>query len=147
MRLQTLDVPHERRFESLRRNGFPGPSAAVGLVPLRLVGGDLRLVRRHLAEHQLADRKHLQAVVADEAHVEFASLDVFLGDDVVVGVLVQERDALAELLVGLDERGLGDAVGGLLLERLDEDGKLQVRGRTARLPRGMITKCGVWMRW
>ena len=46
------------------------------------IGRDLRLVRRHFAEDQLADRKDLQPQVAHQADVEFAALDVFLRDHV-----------------------------------------------------------------
>ena len=65
-----------------------------------------------------------------------AALDVFLGDDVVVQFLVDELHAFRELLVVLHERGLRDAVGGLLLQRLDEDGELQVFRPHAALAAG-----------
>jgi hypothetical protein len=58
-------------------------------------------------------------MVAKHADVKLPPFDVFLGDDVVVEFLVDERDAFLELIVVLDERSLCDAQGGLFLERLD----------------------------
>ena len=121
-----LDLRDERRIKALGELILQAPAFAIFLVPLRAIGRDLRLVRRHLAEDQLADRKNGQPQVAHQADVEFAALDVFLGDHVAVVFLVNESDALPELLVGLDEGGLRDAVGRLFFHRLDQDRELEL---------------------
>src|SRR5690242_1501295 len=67
-------------FDAARNGGInvfgkavlQAPSLAVLLIPLRLVGGDLRFVRRHLLEHEFADGKSLEPVVAEDADVQFA---------------------------------------------------------------------------
>src|SRR6185437_1260173 len=99
------------------------PPPAVLLIPLRLVGGDLRLVRRHLLEYEFADGKSLEPVVAENADVQLAAFDVFLGDGVIVVFLVNELHALLELLVRLDEGRLRNSVRSLLLQRFHQDGK------------------------
>ena len=86
---------------------------------------EMEALKAHLGKHQLPDGERLQATVAQQAHIQFPPLDVFLGDDVAVVLLVDELDAVPELVVGLDEGGLADAVGGLLLEGLDQDGEAQ----------------------
>ena len=51
----------ERRIETLGELVLQAPAFAIFLVPLRAIGRNLRLVRRHLAEDQFADRKNLSA--------------------------------------------------------------------------------------
>ena len=98
-----LDFLHQRSIEILRELAFQSPSLPIFLVPLRLVGRDLRLVRRHFVEDKLANRKNGQSRVADNAHVELAAFDVFLRDGIALVFFVNERDPLAELLVVLDK--------------------------------------------
>ena len=110
-----LDVGDDRGVESFGELVLQSPPFAIFLVPLGLVGGDLRLVGRHFLENEFANRKDLEAMIAQNADVKFAAFDVFLGDDVVIVFFVDELDALLELLVCLDERRLRDAVATLLL--------------------------------
>ena len=126
MRLQVCSMSRDHGgVEPFGEVVLQAPALAIFLVPFGLVGGDLRFVRRDLLEDEFANGKDLEPMIAEDADVKFAALDVFLGDDVVVVFLVDELHALLELLVGLDERRLRNAVGRLFLERLDEDGKLQ----------------------
>ena len=126
MRLQVCSMSRDDGgVESFGELVLQAPALAIFLVPLGLVGGDLRFVRRHFLEDEFANRKDLEPMIAEDADVKFAALDVFLGDDVVVVFLVDELHALLELLVGLDERRLRNAERRLFLERLDEDGKLE----------------------
>ena len=85
-----LDLRDDRGVESFGELVLQTPAFAIFLVPLGLVGGDFRLIGRHLLEDEFANRKDLQAMIAEDADVEFAAVDVFLGDDVVVVLLVNE---------------------------------------------------------
>ena len=64
-------------------------------------------------------------MVAEDAHVQLAPIDVTLDDRVGPQSVVDEADALGELLVGLDDRGLGDARRALLGEGLHDERELQ----------------------
>src|SRR5207302_124353 len=123
-----FDPGGDGRINSFGESVLQSPAFPVFLVPLGLVGGDLRLVGRHLVEHEFANRKNLKPVVAEDAHIEFAALDVLLGDCVVVIFLVDELDAFLELFVRLNERRLRNAVGRLLFQRFYEDGELKPPG-------------------
>jgi hypothetical protein len=122
-----FDLGDQRGIQSFRKLVLQAPALAIFFIPLGAVGGDLRLVGRDFPEEELANRKNLQAMIPEDAHVELASLNVFFGDDIVVVLLVDELDAFLELVVILDKGRLRDAEGGLLLERLHQDGKLEAR--------------------
>ncbi|MEN8377104.1 MAG: hypothetical protein ABFS34_16895, partial [Gemmatimonadota bacterium] len=76
---------------------------------------------------ELPDREGLRARVAQHADVELAPVDVLLGDGVRADLLPDEAHALGELVVVVDDRGARDPERGLLAERLDEQGEVEVR--------------------
>src|SRR5262245_53565942 len=83
----------------------------IGIV-FGLFGGDLpRALTAQAAELQFPNRQNAQPVVAEHADIELASLDVLLGDSGSSEPLVNEGDALCELLVRIDDRCLRDPVG------------------------------------
>ena len=79
-------------------------------VVLDLLGGDRPIALREGAELQLPDRQHAQPVVADDPDIELASLDIFLRDRGGADALVNEFDALDELVVAVDDRSLRNAI-------------------------------------
>ena len=85
------------------------PAFAVIFVPLGFVGGDFWFVGRDFAKDEFADGEDIEAMIADDADVKFAALDVFLGDDVVVVLFVDELNAFLELFVRLDKGCLRNA--------------------------------------
>jgi hypothetical protein len=123
-----LDGGDEGGVEVFGELVFEAPFFAVVFVPFGFVGGHFGFVGRDFAEDEFADGVGFEAVVAEEADVEFAAFDVFFGDDVVVVGLVDELDALVELVVVLDEGGLGDAEGGFFFEGFDDDGEFEAFG-------------------
>ena len=98
----------------------------IGIV-LGPLGGDRPVAVRHIAELQLPDRQHAQAVVAEDADIDFAALDVLLGDGGGADPFMDEADALGELVVGIDDGGLRDAVGAVLDQTLDDQRQRQTR--------------------
>src|SRR6266699_1757658 len=98
-----LDVTDKRWVESRGELILETPAFPVFLIPLRLVGGNLRFVWRHFAEHKLADRGDRQLHVAHQTHIEFAALDIFLCDGVAVVFLMNKTDPFTEIVVGLDK--------------------------------------------
>jgi hypothetical protein len=89
-------------------------------------GGTSR--KTNFAKDEFADGIDFEAVVAENADVEFAAFNIFFGDDIVVVALMDELDAFFELVVGLDERGLGDAERGFFFEGFDDDGEFEAFG-------------------
>ena len=86
-----------------------------------------RLPSASVAELQLPDRQHAAAVVAEHADIDFAALDVLLGDRRGADPLVDERHALGQRLVGLDDRGLGNAHRRVFVQALDDQRKREPR--------------------
>ena len=78
-----------------------------------------------LAELELPDRQHAQPLVAEHADVDLAALDILLGDRRGADPLVDEGDALGELLVAVDDRCLRDAPGRVLADALDDQRERQ----------------------
>ena len=76
---------------------------------------------RQVGEFQLPDGQHAQAVVAERADIDLASVDILLGDGSRADALVDEADALDQPLVAVDHRGLRDAFGGVLAQALDDE--------------------------
>jgi hypothetical protein len=120
------DAGGHGRVEAFGEAIFQAPAFPVFLVPLGFVSGNFGFIRRYFFEDEFADGKDVEPMVAEDADVEFAAFDVFLGDDVVVEFLMDELDAFFELLVGFDKGGLGNAQGGLLFEGLDQHGIFQL---------------------
>ena len=113
-----LDLRDQRRLEIFRKLAIQSPALPIFLVPLRFIGRDLRFVRPHFAEDQLADRENGQSRIAHQTHIQLAAVDVLLRDRVRVMFLVDERDPFAELFLVLDERGLRNSVGRFVFYRL-----------------------------
>ena len=82
---------------------------------------------RHILKSQLPDRQHEQPFVADNADIDFAALDILLGDGGGADPLVDEVDAFGELVVGVDDGGLRNAVGGVLVDALDDQRQSEPR--------------------
>src|SRR5213075_2312662 len=101
-----FDVALECRIDPLREPILQPPPFSIFLVPLRLVSRNLWLIWRDFPKQQFANRKYLQTMIAQDADIEFASFDVFLGNDIVVVLFVNELDSFFELLVAFDKRRL-----------------------------------------
>ena len=102
---------------------------------------------RHVREEQLPDRQRLQRLVAEDADVELAALDVLLDDGGGADALVDERDALLQLLVAVDDRRLRDADRRFLRQRLHDQRERQPLGPAdrpadAERPRTPAPGCG-----
>ena len=75
----------------------------IGIV-LGLFGGDLPCpLAAQAAEFQLPHRQNAQPVVAEHADIKFTSLNVLFGDGGGPEAIVNEGDALCELLVRIDD--------------------------------------------
>ncbi len=105
-------------------------------VPLHLARGDRRMALGQRAEGHLPHRQHLEALVADHAHIELAPFDVLLDQRIRVGLLVDERDAFLETALVRDDRGMRDAergiVGGGFHEHREAQALRQSRCAAAR---------------
>src|SRR5262245_52288518 len=81
-----------------------------------LFGGDVpRTLAAHAAEFQFPNRQDPQPIVAEHADIELTSLDKLLGDGGSSDLLVDESDALCELLVGVDDGCLRDTPRSVLV--------------------------------
>src|SRR6266496_2554739 len=123
---RVLNIRDKRWIEIFGELVLQAPAFAIFFVPFRVVGGDLRFVRRHFTKDQFANWKNGQPHIANETHVKLATFNVFLGNRVTVVFLVNERDAFAELLVVLHERRLRNAVRRFFSDRLYQDRKLEL---------------------
>src|SRR5438477_6824630 len=121
-----LNFRDERRIEVFGEPVLQTPAFAIFLIPFRVVGSDLRFVRRHFTKNQFADWKNGQPYIANETYIKLATFNVFLGNRVTVVFLMNERDAFAELLVVLHERRLRNAVRRFFSDRLYQDRKLEL---------------------
>jgi hypothetical protein len=116
-------------------------------IPLHALGRDARRLVGEVLEHHLPDRQHLEAPRAHDADVELAAVDVALDDRVGVLALVDERDALLELLVRIDDRQLRDAGRALLRERLHDQRERELLRPHDRVPMRNTWNSGTGMRW
>ena len=117
---QVLDSLDRRRRAVVRRRRCRSVFLLVLHAPLHAVGRDPLRLGRHVREEQLPHRQRLQRLVAEDADVELAALDVLLDDRGRADAVVDERDALVQLLVAVDDRRLRDADRRLLRERLHD---------------------------
>src|SRR5262249_44631814 len=125
------------RGDQLRRQvlGRPDDDVVALLVietVLGLFGGDGARTLRQAAEFELPDRQDAKPLVAQYADIELATLDILLGDRRGADPLVDEGHALGELFVAVHHRRLRNAVGGVLVQALDDEREAQTR-RTADL--------------
>ena len=93
--------------------------------PLHAVGRDALGALGHVGEEELPDRHRLQRLIAQNADVDLAAFDVLLDDRRGVDALVDEGDALLELLVAVDDGRLGDADRRFLRQRFHDQRKRQ----------------------
>ncbi len=130
--IDALGYPLDARIE-LRRQvlGRPDRGAMALLVVevmLELFGGDRMPDVAHRPELQLPGRQDSQPLVAQNPDIELPALDVLLGDRGSADPIMDEGDALGELLVGVDHGGLGDAVGAVLAQALDDQWQAEAGG-------------------
>ena len=93
--------------------------------PLHPIGRNAFRALGHVREKELPHGQRLQRLVAQNAHVELAAFDVLLRDRRRADALVNERDALLQLLVAVDDRRLRDADRRLLRQRFHDQRELQ----------------------
>src|SRR5260370_23655739 len=72
-------------------------------------------------------RQHPQPVVTKHPDIELTPLDVLLRNGRGADSFVNERDALCEFLVGVDDGRLCDADGRVLAHALDDEGQGHAR--------------------
>jgi len=85
-------------------------------------------------------------MVSEDAHVEFAAFDVFLGDGVVVVFLVDELHALANCSSFSTKDAWEIPYEASSLRGLMRMGNRSRGGRTPRRPRAMTANSGTRMR-
>lgn len=73
----------------------------------------------HIAEFQLPHGQHSQPIVAEHSDVKLTPLDVLLGDCGGAYPLMNEADTLRQLLIGVDDGCLRDAVRPVLTQALN----------------------------
>ena len=86
------------------------PLLAVFFVPLGVIGGELGRVFGHLLEENFARRKNREAMVAEDAEIELAAVDVFLDQDIAVELLMDVAHAFEGFGFVAREGGLADAI-------------------------------------
>src|SRR5207247_3484936 len=70
-------------------------------------------------EEQLPHGQRLKGLVPEHADIDFASLDVLLDERCGADAVVDEGDALLQLLIAVDDRSLRDADGDRKSTRLN----------------------------
>ena len=100
---QTLDARGQFRRKVLGRAVQDAAALLVVGIVLDLFGGDQPIALRHILKLQFPDRQHQQALIADNADVDFAAFNILLGDRRRADALVDELDAFGELLVAIDD--------------------------------------------
>ena len=94
-----------------------------------LFGGDLPCpLTAQAAEFQFPHRQNAQPVIAEHADIQFTSLNVLFGDGGGPEPIVNEGDALCELLVRIDDGCLRDTEGSILAQALDDQRQGKARG-------------------
>src|SRR6516225_4053023 len=81
----------------------------------------------HGAEFQFPDRQRSQPIVAEHADIELTALDILLGDGGSSDLLVDEGDALCELLVRINDGCLRDTPRSILVQALDNQRQRKTR--------------------
>src|SRR5262245_3439424 len=118
---RALDRFSELRREVLGRAHGDVVTLLVLEIVLDLFGGDEVRALRHAAEVELPDRKHAQPLIAKQADVKLAALDILLGNGRSADAFVDEADALGELVIAVHDRCLRDAPRGVLVQALDDE--------------------------
>ncbi len=118
MRQISVDpVPHAAR-EWPREDVANSLPRAVILVPLGRLGGDPLLgATLSLVEHHLGDGQDREVIaIADQAHVELATLHELLRDGGLAEAIMHPADPLAKRGRILHDRRLGDTLGRVGLQ-------------------------------
>ena len=124
----SLNAGGHLRRKVLGRPVYNSDAFLIAGIVLGLFGGDLPCpLTAHAAEFQFPDRQNAQPVVAEHGDIEFTSFDVLFGDGGGSEPLVNERDALCELLVGIDDGRLRDPEGSVLAQALDDQRQRKAR--------------------
>ncbi len=122
-----LDARRQLRRKILGRTVTDAaPFLIIGIV-FDLLGGDVPIAVRHILKSQFPYRQRQKPFIADDADIDFAAFDILLDDGGGADALVDEIDALGEFLVGVDDGGLRDAVGRVLVDALDDERQCQPR--------------------
>src|SRR5471032_492420 len=81
----------------------------------------------HGTEFQFPNRQHSQPIITEHADIKLTSRDILLGDRGGSDPLVDEGDALCELLVRIDDGCLRDTPGSILVQALDDQRQRKTR--------------------
>ncbi len=126
----SLNAGGHLRRKVLGRPVFNSDAFLITGIVFGLFGGYLPCpLTAHAAEFQFPNRQNAQPIVAEHGNIELTSFDVLFGDGGSSEPLVNERDALCELLVRIDDGRLRDPEGSVLAQALDDQ-----RQRKARRP-------------
>src|ERR1700757_4333743 len=99
----SLNMGRYLRHKVIRRPIYNSDALLVTKIVFDLLGGDQPCpLVAHGAESQFPNRQHSQPIVAEHADIELTSLDILLDDRGSSDPLVDESDALCELLVRID---------------------------------------------
>src|SRR5262249_35149482 len=99
---QPLDVRRQFRRQILGGTMQNAAALLITRVMFDLFGGDQPIALRHVLELQLPNRQHQQAIIADDANIDFPAFDVLLGNSGSTDAFVNEFYALDELIVAVD---------------------------------------------
>src|SRR5262249_41289093 len=107
---QALDPRRQFRGKILGRAVQDAAPLLINGVVFDLFGGNQPVALRHVLELQLPDRQYQQALVADDTDINLPAFDILFGDRGGADALVNEFDALDQLLFAVDDRCLRYAV-------------------------------------
>src|SRR6266566_2033635 len=123
----SFDAGAQLRREILGRPVQDAAALLILGVVLDPFRGDESCAMCHASELELPDRQDAEPIVPEHADIELPALDVLLGNGRGADPFVDEADTLGKLLVGLHHRRLRDAVGGILVQALDDERQSQAR--------------------
>ena len=125
---RSLNAGGYLRRKVLGRPIYNSDAFLIAGIVFGLFGGDLPCpLTAHAAEFQFPNRQNAQPIVAEHGDIELTSLDVLLGDGGSSEPLVNEGDALCELLVRIDDGRLRDPEGSILAQALDDQRQRKAR--------------------
>ncbi len=124
----SFDAGAQLRREILGRPVQDAAALLILGVVLDPFRGDESCAMCHASELELPDRQDAEPIVPEHADIELPALDVLLGNGRGADPFVDEADTLGKLLVGLHHRRLRDAVGGILVQALDDERQCEMRG-------------------
>ena len=122
-----LDARRQLRRQILGRSVADAAALLIIGIVLDLFGGDEPVALGHVLKLQFPYRQHQQPLVAENADIDFAALDILLGNGRGADALVDKADALDEFLVGVDDGSLRNAVGRILIDAFDDQRQREPR--------------------